>query len=119
MESLTPTRIGLAVALLLGSIAASRRTGLSHRLRDEVRIRYQRPSDDPERAVDIAWDRLERRLAHRYRPRRATETVREYLESVPGDDFDQLIGHIERARYGHDISSAEARRVIDRVDEVV
>jgi transglutaminase-like putative cysteine protease len=116
--------LGLGVVAFVGLVAGARRVGLTAWLYRELRLRYQRTTDDPERDVERAFDRLERVLERRYRPRRATETPRAYLAAIGRrnalDGRVERVAEIhERARYGSGASAAEAERAVALVDELV
>jgi transglutaminase-like putative cysteine protease len=115
--------LGFMFVVFVGLAAGARRTGLSARAAEAIRLRVQPSSDDPETDVDRAFDRLERFLAREYRPRRDGETPRAYLESLRGrglDDRAVAVGDVyERARYGRGVTRAEADEAISAVNDLV
>jgi predicted nucleic acid-binding protein len=116
--------LGLGLVAFVGLVAGARRTGLAAWLLRELRLRYQRPTGDPDADVERAFGRLERVLARRYRPRRPTETPRAYIAALSrGHGLDGRVDRVaalhERARYGAGVSRAEAETVVDLVDELV
>jgi transglutaminase-like putative cysteine protease len=116
--------LGLGFVAFVGLVAGARRVGLTAWLFTELRLRYQRPTDDAEADVERAFERLERLLEHRYRPRRPTETPRAYIAALGrGHGLDsrvERVAHIhEQARYGSGVSTEEAARAIELVDQLV
>jgi predicted nucleic acid-binding protein len=116
--------LGLGLVAFAGLVAGARRTGLTAWLRRELRLRYQRPTADPDADIERAFGRLERVLGRRYRPRRPTETPRAYVAALSrGHDLDGRVDRVaalhERARYGAGVSRAEADAAVDLVDELV
>jgi transglutaminase-like putative cysteine protease len=116
--------LGLGAVAFVGLVAGARRVGLTAWLYRALRLRYQRTTDDPDRDVERAFDRLEQVLERRYRPRRPTETPRAYLAAIGRrhalDGRVERVAEIhERARYGSGVSAAEAERTVALVDELV
>jgi hypothetical protein len=115
--------LGFAFVVLVGVAAGARRTGLSARAAEAIRLRVQPSSDDPATDVERAYDRLERLLAREYRPRREGETPRAYLRTLRGrglDDRAVAVGDAyERARYGRGVSRTEADESVAAVDDLV
>ena len=119
--------VALWLAVLVGAVTAAHRTGVSGRVRREVRLYWQSPGDDPDADVERAHRRLERLLEREYRPRRPSESSREYLASlssadgaVPVDERARRVGRCyERATYGSGVTRAEADDAVAAVDELV
>jgi transglutaminase-like putative cysteine protease len=116
--------LGLGVVAFVGLIAGARRLGLLAWLAAELRLRYQRPTDDAVTDVERAFDRLERLLERRYRTRRPTETPRAYIGALGrGYGLDGRVERVadiyERAHYGSGVSNAEAERAVALVDDLV
>ncbi|MFC4448825.1 transglutaminase TgpA family protein [Halorussus aquaticus] len=113
----------LGALVVVGLLAAARRTGLLDRLRRAVWLRWQ-PRRDPETDVTRAFDRLERLLAEEYRERRPGESRREYLAALAAnadvDDRAERVGAIyERVRYAGDAEERLAEEAVSLVDELV
>ena len=112
-------QLALGAVVAAGLLAGVRRTNTHTRLAWRVRLRLPRRSEDPTIAVERAHDRLGYLLARRHRERRPDETMRAYADAVgAGADARRLIEIRERARYGGDISEAdadEAHKLLRRV----
>jgi transglutaminase-like putative cysteine protease len=113
----------LGALVLVGLLAAARRTGLLARLQRGVWLRWQ-PRRDPETDVTRAFDRLEHLLAAEYRERRPGETPREYLATLAArDELDARVERIgaiyERVRYAGDGDDGLADEAVSLVDELV
>ena len=109
--------------VVVGLLAAARRTGALARARRAVWLRWQ-PRRDPETDVVRAFDRLEYLLGREYRERRPGETPREYLAAVATgrglDDRAARVGSIyERVRYAGDAEEAIADEAVSLVNELV
>jgi hypothetical protein len=104
--------------LAVGLLAAARRSGLAGRLYRAAWLRYL-PRDDPAAVVEGAYERAEYALGRRVRPRRDTETVREFLDAVDAGPAARRLARLrETARYGDPPTEAdaqEARRLIAAV----
>ncbi|WP_380675388.1 transglutaminase TgpA family protein [Salinigranum sp. GCM10025319] len=116
--------LGFGVVALVGLAAGARRLGLTAWAARELRLRYQRRTDDPDADVDRAYSRLERLLERRYRQRRPTETRRSYLAALGrGYGLDARVERVaeihERSRYGSGVSASEADTAVGLVDELV
>ena len=121
--------VALGLALLVGLVAGASRSGLTDRAAREVRLYWQRPGDDPDCDVEQAYHRLELLLGQAYRPRKRTESTRQYLaalssdsadDSVPVDERARRVGRIyERAVYGGGVDRETADDARSLVDELV
>jgi transglutaminase-like putative cysteine protease len=116
--------LGFGAVALVGFAAGARRLGLTAWLARELRLRYQRQTDDPEADVARAFERLERLLERRYRPRRPSETPRAYVDRLTrGHGADDRIARVaelyERSRYGPGVSADEAAGAVALVDDMV
>ncbi|WIV68280.1 transglutaminaseTgpA domain-containing protein [Natrialbaceae archaeon AArc-T1-2] len=122
MPGLETTIVGLAA--LVGLVAGVRRTRIPSRLYRGYRLHWQRPGDEPGRDVERAYERLELLLEREYRPRRRSETVRDYLERLASahglDDRVVAVGRrYERVAYGDGVTREEATETIAAVDALV
>jgi transglutaminase-like putative cysteine protease len=113
----------LGALVLVGLLAAGRRSGALERLRRAVWLRWQ-PREDPETDVTRAFDRLEHLFGREYRRRRPGETPREYLaalnERADLDDRAERVGAVyERVRYAGDAEDELADEAVSLVDELV
>lgn len=119
---IAPSRELLAVlgALVVGLVAGAHRTGAAGRLR--AAFARHRGAETPEQRVERAYARLERRLASRYRERRAGEPVRAYVEVLSLIGADGRVGRVarlyERARYGPGVSEEDADEALRLVGEL-
>ncbi|WP_225741213.1 transglutaminase TgpA family protein [Halorussus halophilus] len=108
------------LVVLVGLLAAARRTGVASRIHRAVWLRHQ-PRRDPETDVKRAFDRLEYLLADRYRERRTGETPREYLADI--GDVDERVARVgdcyERVRYAGQVEEDTADEAVSLVDELV
>jgi transglutaminase-like putative cysteine protease len=116
--------LGVGLVAVVGLAAVARRVGFTAALSRELRLRYQRSTGDPAADVERAFDRLERLLERRYRPRRPAETPRSYIAAIGrGHGLDGRVERVadihERSRYGAGVSAAEAETAVDLVDELV
>ncbi|QSX00443.1 transglutaminase TgpA family protein [Haloterrigena alkaliphila] len=127
VEFLSNSQDALAIALvvLVGVVASVHRTAATRRLRRRLGRYWQRPTDDPDRDVERATRRLERLLADEYRPRRRSESIRSYLESLADEPERSLdpramavLERYERAVYGGGVDRAEADEAIEIVDDL-
>jgi len=115
-----PSREELALGLVVvaGAIAGLHRSGLGERAYRAVWLRYT-PRCDPETDIELAFDRLAYVLERRHRPRRAGETVRQYLEDVDADERAREVTRLrERARYGGEATPEMADRALELVDRI-
>lgn len=107
-----PRVLALWAVVLAGVAAAMRRLGLFERAYRAVWLRWL-PRGDPATVVESAYDRVEYLLGRRRRPRRANETVREYVRHVNAPEAAvDVAAARERARYrgdADDEDAAEAR----------
>jgi transglutaminase-like putative cysteine protease len=116
--------LGFMLVVLVGLAAGARRTGLTRRAADALALRIQRGNDDPEAAVERAYERLETLLQQRHRARRPGETPRAYIEALSNrtygiDDRAHRVADLyEQARYGQGVTDAEATRAVETVDEL-
>jgi len=113
----------LGALVIVGLLAAGRRSGALERLRRAVWLRWQ-PREDPETDVARAFERLEHLLGREYRQRRPGETPREYLaalnERADLDDRADRVGAIyERVRYAGETEDGLAEEAVSLVDELV
>jgi hypothetical protein len=117
----SPTReeAALGTVVLLGAVAAVRRTGAADRAYRAVWLRYQPRTDDPVHDVERAHERMEYLLARERRPRSAGETSRRYLRSL-GDRDAMRVGELyERAVYAGQADEALADEAVEAVDDLV
>ncbi|MFW5934889.1 MAG: transglutaminase TgpA family protein [Halolamina sp.] len=116
----SPEEVGYGLVLLFGGVAAGRRFGLDDRLYRFVWLRYQ-PRDAPVRDVERAYDRVETLLAAQRRPRRAGETVADYLDSLGVKDsrVRRVASLYERAHYGGDATASDADEAVETADALV
>jgi transglutaminase-like putative cysteine protease len=113
----------LGALVVVGLLAAARRTGLLERLQRAVWLRWQ-PRRDPEADVTRAFDRLEHLLTVEYRERRPGETPREYLAKLDArGELDDRVARVasiyERVRYAGDADDGLADEAVSLVDELV
>jgi transglutaminase-like putative cysteine protease len=116
-----PSRDQLALWLIVGAgvAASARRSGLVDRLARAYRIRHQRRRD-PQTDVERAVRRLELVLERRHRPRRTGESRMQYFDALDADDRVRRVGRIyERARYGGEVTRADADESVSVTDEYV
>ena len=114
--------VGLAAVILVGAVAAARRTGAVRRLGRIVRIRWQGSRGTPRQDVERSFERLEYLLERDHRERRIGESRRSYLQSlrVTSDERVRRVSDLyHRARYGGGVSREEAEETIALVDELV
>ncbi|GAB3671296.1 transglutaminase family protein [Halopiger thermotolerans] len=125
----------LAAVALVGVAAAVRRTDATARARRTVGLYWQGRRGDPDRDAERAFRRLERLLARTYRPRRRSESPRQYLTALaaaaereaaadsnplPLDDrAERVLECYERAVYGGGVDREAADEAIAHVDELV
>jgi transglutaminase-like putative cysteine protease len=113
----------LGVAALIGAVAGARRIGLTGRAYRFAWLVYQPSEDDPSRATERAYRRLEYLAERRYRPRAPGETPRQYVAALQRRGLDEeataVARAFERAHYGPGVSAAEAEASIQTVDELV
>jgi hypothetical protein len=110
------------VTAVAGIALGAHRSGLLGRGYRYARIRWQRPTDSPDRDVERAFERLEAHLARRHRPREPDETARQYVEALAPDvdpTAREVLRRYERARYGGTVTRAEADEAIRLVDVLV
>jgi transglutaminase-like putative cysteine protease len=116
-----PSREHLALWLIVavGAAVSVRRSGLFDRLTRAYRIRYQRRRD-PQTDVERAARRLELVLERGRRPRRTGESRMQYFDALDADDRVRRVGRIyERARYGGEVTRADADEAVSVTDEYV
>jgi hypothetical protein len=105
-----------------GLLAVGRRTGLLHRARAAVALRYQTRST-PDADAIRAFDRLETLFERRHRPREPGETPRQYVTSLVDEGADEealaVLDAYERARHGEGVDEATADRAVETVDRLV
>jgi len=114
--------LALGLVFLVGVVAGSRRLRLVTRAKETTRLYWHRPSDDPDSDAIRAAGRIETALATEHRPRRATETRREYREALPATvdkRVDRVFELADRAEYGDGITAAERREAIEHADKLV
>lgn len=114
--------VGALVTLAFGSV----RLGYAQSALRSVRVRYQRRTDDPDRDVERAVERLEYHLEDRFRPRREGETLNQYLSSLHADevlDLDdrawRVVDQYHESRYGGGATEADADEAVAAVDGIV
>lgn len=114
--------LALWTVALAGALAVGRRIGLTDRAAAAVRLRYQGARTDPDADVVRAYDRLERLLATRHRPRAPGETPRAYVEDLVVAGADEravpVVAAYERARYGDGVDRETADAAVDAVDRL-
>ncbi|MDY6765311.1 MAG: transglutaminase domain-containing protein [Halobacteria archaeon] len=122
----TPQTVGLSLLTLLGVGAVAHRTGYAEKGYREARLRWQRRTDDPERDVERAFERLEYVLEKNYRPRRPGETPREYFswmyEGKMGIDkrIERVFDIHEKSHYSPEsVTQEEADEAVELVDKIV
>ena len=115
-------QLTIALALVVGTAAGARSTGMTTKTRETITLYWQRPGTDPDADAKRAADRLERHLERTYRPRRPTESRAEYLDTLPRsiDDRTETVFSIaERATYGDGVTREAANEAIEIADAVV
>ncbi|WP_254766599.1 transglutaminaseTgpA domain-containing protein [Salinilacihabitans rarus] len=120
----TPADAVVAFALVVGLAAGVHRAGVTALVGREARLYWQGFRGDPEADVERAYRRLELLLERRYRPRRESESVRQYLRTLSRyrsfDDEAVRVGRLyERARYGDGVDREAADEAIATVDALV
>ncbi len=116
------TAFGLA--LLVGFVAGAHRTGVIARASHELRLHWRGRRRDPDRDVERAYRRLELLLEREYRPRRRSESTRQYLSALSANGLvDSRVWRVgrlyERARYGDGVDREEADEAVHTVDAIV
>ncbi|MEF8773213.1 MAG: transglutaminase domain-containing protein [Halobacteriales archaeon] len=115
--------LAFGAVLLVGVVAGVRQTRAVNRLRRLVGTYYQRPSDDPDRDVKRAAERLERALAADHRDRAPWESRGVYLARLAALERDErlrTVGHLhEVAVYGGGVERERADEAIATVDAVI
>ncbi len=115
--------IGFGLVVIVGLAAGVRRTDAVDRAQWVATVLWQRDRGDPATDVQRAYDRLEYVLGRRYRPRRTGETRSQYVRTIHSLERDERIRRVGelavRARYGEDVSPAEADEAVALVDELV
>jgi transglutaminase-like putative cysteine protease len=107
--------LALGAVVLVGAVAGLRRSGVTDRAYRSVWVRYLRRSD-PETDIERAFERVVYLLERRHRPRRAGETVRQYLDDVDaGADARRVAELRERSRYGGVATEAMADEAVELV----
>ncbi|MFC4542504.1 transglutaminaseTgpA domain-containing protein [Halosolutus amylolyticus] len=122
---ITRETAALGMIVLIGVAAGAHRTSATARARRGLQFIWQRRRDDPNEDARIAYRRLDRLLAHRYRPRRRSESRRQYLTALR-DEYDDLdprtervVRAYERATYGEGVDRETADAAIAIVDDLV
>ena len=123
LPDLPPTRtLAVWAVAAAGVLAVGRRTGVTGRLSETVRLRRQSrvaPAADAVRA----YERLETLFERRYRPRAPGETPRAYVERVVERGGDEaalsVVAAYERARHGDGVDAATAASAVETVDRLV
>ncbi|SIR98721.1 transglutaminase TgpA family protein [Natronorubrum thiooxidans] len=124
---LTVSRETAAIGLiaLIGLVAGGHRTGVTTAVRRELDLYWQRSRGDPDRDAERAYRRLERVLAREYRPRKQSESARQYLNALASDPEHAIdprektvVEGYERAVYGGGVSQAAADESVAIVDEL-
>ena len=119
----TPEGALASVVALVGLVAGAHRAGVGPIVSRRVRLHWQGQRTTPAADANRAFSRLELYLATRYRPRRDTETPREYLASLEQtDDLDlraeQVLQCYERAIYGDGVDRETVDEAIGIVDDL-
>ena len=119
VPELPPTdQLVLGLIALVGAVAGIRRSAVADRVYRWGWLRYL-PRRDPVTDIERAYRRLEYVLERRYRPRRAGETPREYVEAVDaGPAARELVTVYERMHYGNEASEGMAEAAIDLLGRV-
>ena len=122
----TVTRETAAIGLvaLVGLVAGVRRTGATTRLQHTIGRYWQRPSGDPDADAQVAYRRLEGYLSGQYRPRRRSESRRQYLTALrTAHEIDprsmDVLRAYEQATYGDGVDRPTANAAIETVDDFV
>lgn len=111
-------RVLFGTLILVGVVAAVRRSGVGKRAYREVWLRRQ-PRTDPESDIERAYERLEYLLASEHRPRRSGESRKQYVHRV-GNDSAHRIGEIyEQAVYAGNATESLADEAVDLVGQRV
>ncbi|RRJ29160.1 transglutaminase TgpA family protein [Halocatena pleomorpha] len=111
-------QILFGMIVVLGVVAAIRRSGVTTRAYRAVWLRRQ-PRSDPERDIERAFDRLVYLLEREHRPRQPGETRLQYVHEV-GEQADRRMAEIyERAVYAGDPSQALADEAVEIVNRQV
>ncbi|MEF8782185.1 MAG: transglutaminaseTgpA domain-containing protein [Haloarculaceae archaeon] len=110
--------LALGAIVLVGAVAGLRKSGLTGRAYRSVWVRHLRRSE-PEMDIERAFDRVSYLLERRHRPRRAGETVRQYLDAVGASRDARRVAELrERARYGDEATREMADEAVELVDRV-
>ncbi|WP_439028593.1 transglutaminase TgpA family protein [Haloarchaeobius sp. DT45] len=108
---------------MVGLAASAHRAGVTGAVQRAAKIRWQGTRRDPETDVVRAVERLELLLERKYRPRRAQESPRRYINKLSVSGLDaraERVGELhEKAVYGPGVSQAEADEVVELVDAIV
>ncbi|MFP4590444.1 MAG: DUF3488 and transglutaminase-like domain-containing protein [Halobacteriales archaeon] len=116
-------RLGLLALVTTGAVTGAYRLRPRRRLRRQLAMRWQRPTGDPVRDVERAQRRVEWALAKAYRPRRPSETPREYRRVLEvlgaGPAVDRFFAVNERVRYGGEHDRTLAVEAVDLADGIV
>jgi transglutaminase-like putative cysteine protease len=118
-----PEDIALGGILLLGMVAGVHRSGAPKRVWLTLQVRWQGPRRSPDQDTERAYRRLEMLLERRFRPRRGSETPRDYVDALTLTGADDRVVRVaqlyEFAHYGDGVTEAQADEAIDLVDELV
>ena len=111
------------VAGVLGAALGINRLGLLRRGYQLIDFGWQASTDSPQADIKRAFDRLERVLARRYRPRRSGETRRAYVRALrtngcDDERLDRLLTIYELAVYSGEVSRQRADEAIELVDDI-
>lgn len=114
--------VGALATLAFGSV----RLGYAQSAVRSVWMRYQRSSDDPDRDVQRALDRMEYHIGRQFRPREDGETRQDYLADLEENAIGTLDGRAwtvvdryQRSRYGDGVDRGTADDTIRIVNEMV
>ncbi len=108
--------VGYALLVLFGVLSGAHRVGVTSRAYQAVWLYAPRRRHDPVGDTERAFARLEFLLEQRYRPRRSTETTREYIAALQLYGVDERVLTVaaihERALYGGGVTRAEATEAV-------
>ena len=111
--------VGYALLVLFGVLTGAHRVGVTSRTSQAVWLYAPRRRHDPVADTERAFARLEFLLERRYRPRRSTETTREYIAALHLHGVDERVSTVaaihERALYSGNVTRAEADEAVSIV----
>ena len=108
---------------LVGVTAGARRFGVTSRIARTVWLVRQGSVEEPRRATERAYDRLEALGAREYRPRATGETPAQYGTRLVDHGMDpavrDVIAAYEQAHYAEQIDPETARETVQTVNRLV